>query len=146
MVQVLYRCERCLRLHEKERDAYECEASSLDQEIEPLETDRFYTLSDVALRVGIKSNTIAMWLYRRGAVFVHMVDLKDVDDLAWAKECKPELVNTGEAGGPPRYWVPERDVRALEKALQIFGSITEMRSKGIESVQSEMGGEFRYPA
>ena len=138
-----YVCDVCGVANASPQEAYRCEASSHgSDQVDPLYDDAFYTIAEVAGKIGYGWSTVHAWIMRHGRVFIHMVDLKDRRWREWAEEHRIDLLTDSRS----RYWIPGRDISALEKALHIFGSVQSMRSSGVERVYSADGGEFCYPA
>lgn len=147
MVKQLWQCEVCGEQYEEEIEAFKCEASTHGMEsVEPLELDRFYTIMGAAEKLDISFTAMQQWVYRHGKVFCHMIDLKIKADERWASRYHPEMIEGQFKGSPPRFWIPERDLHALQKAMQLFGSINGMRRSGVESVYTLDGGAFWYPS
>lgn len=146
MVRVIYECGVCGQKFSSEIDALVCEISShLEGDAPPLEQDKFYPLGKVDFLLDVKRGRSARWVERFGLLFAHMIDKRSAADLVWLTEKRPELCEDNRV----RYWVPERDIYAALKALELFsggkGGGFNTRGLGRVRVESKQGGAFIVP-
>jgi len=88
-----------------------------DLSSEGLESDRWLTQPEIAERLGCSVRKVQQWMRKSWKVFPHSLDLSDPDDLEQAESMgllagRHHLV---------RFLVPERDVRAAERAYELMG-------------------------